>query len=137
MAVQVTFASNVEAQLNATGFKLAPLKQDLELYFGSNKSKIPHYLCKDTPYRDPAHIQDSEIHHIHIFVEGSSCPNDWSSGRNRTSNSYIVYTFGYFDEEAVHIIDFLSQQAHERSRANHYSLMTKYKVEADSFRSKC
>jgi hypothetical protein len=132
--VQVTFASNVESQLNEKGFKLDSLKHDIALYFSSNKKQKPAYLGKDTPYRDPSHIQDSEIHHIHIFVKGISCPNDWASAR--TSNSYIVYTFGYFNEDASHVIDFLSQQAHERSRANNYSLIIKYKVEADSFRMK-
>ncbi len=132
--VKVTFESNLETQLNEKGFKLTELQTDLETYFGSDKRKRPHYLGKDAPYLDPRQVQDSEIHHIHIFVKGISCPQTWGAGK--TSNSYLVYTFGYFDENAVHVIDFLSEQAHQRSRENNYSLIIKYKVVADNFRMK-
>ncbi|MBU1393018.1 type II toxin-antitoxin system YafO family toxin [Shewanella sp. NKUCC05_KAH] len=134
MAATVTFEQNLESQLAAKGFKLTQLKNDLELYFSSEKTKRAYYLGKDTPYRDPKHVKDSELHHIHIFVKGISCPQIW--GAARTSNSYIVYTFGYFDEDAIHVIDFLSEQAHEKSRANNYSLIIQYKVVADNFRTK-
>lgn len=134
MVTKVTFEPNLESQLKARGFKLTTLRSDLETYFGTNKLKRPHYLGKDAPYRDPCHVQGSEIHHIHIFVKGISCPNDWNA--SKTSNSYIVYTFGYFDEDAIHVIDFLSEEAHERSRANNYSLIIDYKIVADNFRMK-
>lgn len=134
MVAKVTFEANLERQLKAKGFKLTTLQSDLETYFSSNKLKRPDYLGKDAPYLDPSHVQDSEIHHIHIFVKGISCPHDWNA--RRTSNSYIVYTFGYFDEEAVRVIDFLSEEAHQRSRANNYSLIIQYKVVADNFRMK-
>ncbi|MDH0447079.1 type II toxin-antitoxin system YafO family toxin [Shewanella sp. GD04112] len=134
MAATVTFEDNLESQLAAKGFKLTQLKEDLELYFNSEKTKRVAYLGKDAPYRDPSHVQDSEIHHIHIFVKGISCPDTWNAAK--TSNSYIVYTFGYFDEDAIRVIDFLSEKAHERSRANNYSLIIKYKVVADNFRTK-
>jgi hypothetical protein len=131
---KVTFEEQLESQLSAKGFKLELLEKDLTTYFSSNKSKRPYYLGKDAPYLDPSHVQESEIHHIHIFVDGISCPHHWSAAK--TSNSYIVYTFGWDNEEAYHVIDFLSEDAHIKSRANNYSLIIKYKVVADKFRTK-
>lgn len=135
MASQITFEKGIEDELKAQGFELTALSKDLKLYFDTNRERKPKYIGKDTPYTRPAQISDSEIHHIHIYVDGISCPHAWNS--SRTSNSYLVYTFGYFDEDAIRIIDFLSNDAHELSKANGYSLMRKYKTVADRFREKC
>jgi hypothetical protein len=135
VASNITFEQEIEEKLKAQGFELSALSKDLKLYFDTNRAKKPKYIGKDTPYTRPAQISESEIHHIHIFVEGISCPHAWNTAR--TSDSYIVYTFGYFDEDAIRVIDFLSKDAHDRSKENNYSLMRKYKTVADRFRDKC
>lgn len=134
MRVNVTFHDKIEDQLRAQGFDLEPLRKDLIGYFESNKRKRPSYLGKDAPYTRPYGVESCEIHHVHVYIDGVSCPQTWKD--RKTSDACLVYTFGFFDEESYFVMDFLSKEAHERSKANNYSLITTYKVIAEDFRMK-
>ena len=111
------------------GLDLEPLKADLEGYFG-DENKKPDYLGKDVRYSRPEGIEDSELHHVHIYVDGVSCKDTWKY--SKTSNSYIVYTFGFFEEDHYHVVAFLDEKAHEKCRND--SFMRDLKKVADNFR---
>jgi hypothetical protein len=127
----VTFTEGLEDELNQHGFELTELKQDLKAYFDSNKRQKPYYFGKDAPFTRPDSIWGSQVHHIHLYINGVSCDKLWMG---KTSDTYLVYTFGDLDTDQYLVLDFLADNAHEQCKK--HTLMTTYKVEADSFRMK-
>jgi len=140
LSILVTFKDGIEEKLKAAGFELSKLKKDLELYFSTKalKKRIKaDYIGKDAPFTRPSTILEAEVHHIHIFVKGITCPQEWAQKRIPTSDSYIVYTFGAIEANAYHIIDFIDNGAHEKCELpDNFSRLTTYKVEAEKFRMK-
>jgi len=132
--VSVSFESKLYANYISEGQKkyLDDLESDLVSYFESNKAIVPAYLGKDAPFTRPENITDVELHHIHMYVEGVSCQSKWS--QKNTSNTYIIYTFGYMNEESYQVIDIIGDGAHEACRKD--SLMRDYKYHAERFRDK-
>jgi hypothetical protein len=127
----VTFQSELyDVFSDKTVVDLDSLGQDLSNYF-SDYSKIP-YLGKDTPFERPDNIRDVELHHIHLYVDTVSCLFTWN--QKSTSDSYIVYTYGFMNEDAYHIIDIIGDDAHRRCRD--FSLMRKYKYLAEHVRAR-
>lgn len=120
-----TFSDKKVADLNA-------LEQDLTNYFSSSKSSRPDYIGKDVPFERPDNITDVELHHIHFYVDNVSCKSTWS--QKSTSDSYIVYTYGFMNEEAYHVVDIIGDNAHQACKD--YCLMRTYKVIAENFRNK-
>tara|TARA_Y100000310_G_scaffold329569_1_gene399681 strand:- start:920 stop:1315 length:396 start_codon:yes stop_codon:yes gene_type:complete len=131
MEVSVEFSAKLEAGIEQYGFQLDPLRADLEAYFSGIKK--PPYLGKDAPFERPDGIEEAEVHHLHVFVEGISCPDTWE--KKKTSDSYIVYTYGYMNEDAHLIMAIIKDDAHEKCR-NH-STMRDFKKVAEDFREKC
>ncbi|MGL5027983.1 MAG: type II toxin-antitoxin system YafO family toxin [Shewanella oncorhynchi] len=140
MPTIVTFRDGIEEKLKAAGFELSQLKQDLEQYFATKalKKRIrASYLGRDVPFTRPSTIMDAEVHHIHIFVKGITCPQEWAQKYTPTSDSYIVYTFGSIESNAYHVLDFIDNDAHGKCELpDNYSRLTTYKFEADKFRMK-
>lgn len=133
MKVNITFEEKLyDAFSDKAVVDLDALEQDLSTYFSSSKSLRPYYLGKDAPFERPDNIRDTELHHIHFYVDTVSCHSTWTQGS--TSDSYIVYTYGYMNEEAYHVIDIIGNNAHKECR-NH-SLMRSYKLIAEDFRNK-
>jgi hypothetical protein len=132
--VSVSFENKLYAAYVSEGEEklLDAIQSDLVSYFESNKAVAPNYLGKDAPFTRPENITDVELHHIHMYIDGVSCKGTWS--QQNTSDSYIVYTFGYMDVEAYQVIDIIGDGAHEACRKK--SLMTTYKLHAEDFRNK-
>jgi hypothetical protein len=134
MKVSVSFESKLYTAYVMQGEEKAldDMKSDLVSYFESNRAVAPCYLGKDAPFKRPENITDAELHHIHMFVDGVSCKSRWN--QKNTSDTYIVYTFGYMNEEAYQVIDIIGENAHEVCRSD--SRMRDYKVHAEDFRDK-
>jgi hypothetical protein len=135
MDVSLKFSSCVETKLGQYGYDLEPLRIDLIEYFESNGRKRPKYIGKDAPFTRPNTITDSEVHHLHMYIEGVSCTKKWKE--QRTTNSYLVYTFGDMNEEAYYVIGFIHDYAHEKCKLPEgHPLLTGFKIAADDFRNK-
>lgn len=130
MEVSLQFSASLEAGIKKLGKDVDPLKKDLKTYFTTQEK--PHYIGKDAPFLRPDNIQDSEVHHLHIYIEGVSCPDKWE--RNKTSDSYIVYTYGYMNEEAHYVFAVIHDNAHEKCKD--YGYMRGLKQTADDFRNR-
>lgn len=133
MDVSLKFSTSVETKLGKYGFGLEPLRADLIRYFGSNGLERPAYIGKDAQFERPDAVYDSEIHHLHLHIPGISCPKKWAKGR--TTDSYLIYTYGDMNEEAYYVFGFIDDKAHEKCRLPQgHSLLTGFKVEAEKFR---
>jgi len=128
MEVSLTFSASLEAGMKKIGHDLEPLEKDLKTYFTTQEK--PSYLGKDAPFFRPDNIEESEVHHLHLYIEGISCPNKWE--KNKTSDSYIVYTFGYMNEESHYVFAMIHDKAHDKCKD--YSYMRSLKHMADEFR---
>ncbi|WP_345868100.1 type II toxin-antitoxin system YafO family toxin [Shewanella algae] len=138
----VTYEPGLEAHFEQHGFDLKQLTQDLVIYFSSNKQQRPPYLGKDAPFFRPDNVSEHEVHHIHMFVQGITDPQNWSGAYNpnkRTSDSYLVYTYGYFEESSYRVLGFVEKDAHQKCRTNQdgYRLVRDFMYAADKFRKSC
>lgn len=130
MKVTVTFEDKLLTSFSDKGvLDLKELEQDLYNYF--SKSSKASYLGKDGPFNRPDNIREVELHHLHFYVDTVSCPSKWAE--KSTSDSYIVYTYGFMDEEAYRVIDIIGDGAHKKCK--NYSLMRDYKFLAEKFRN--
>ncbi|WP_283129805.1 type II toxin-antitoxin system YafO family toxin [Enterovibrio norvegicus] len=106
---KVSFSPEFEKEvIGQLGHKPTGLQTDLAAHLdavGTGDMPIP-YLGKTDAFNRPQSVVDADLHKIHVY--DTNCPafnqieqqrwNDARSLRQRTSDTYFVYTRDYFDE---------------------------------------
>lgn len=109
------------------------LLRDFELY--KRYGRKPGYFDRDCRYDRPESIINSEIYHIHLDLT-SSIPFEGQPVQFRqVSDTALVYTRGYFNEEAYSILAIL-EPAHAMASAGNNALMRTFQRHADEFRNR-
>lgn len=115
---KVSFSEQFEEEVEALGHSLDDIKTALKLHLDSiGTGKMPVlYLGKTDPFNRPQSVVDADLMKIHVYDE--SCPTfnepeqaAWNSARNlrqRTSDTYFVYTKDDFNEYHCHFVGVVS-----------------------------
>ena len=93
----------------------------------------PLRFGKDASYSWPSTAVDAELRHIHV----TDLPAPWVQStpqENRTTDSHLIYTRGYFHQDNYLILAFLALDAH--ASAEKVTFMASLADIAEQFRSK-
>ena len=114
----VSFSKRFEQEAEALNYSLDDVKADLELHLDSiGTGNMPvHYLGKSDSFNRPQSAVDADLMKIHVY--DVTCPTfngpeqkAWNKAKNlrqRTSDTYFVYTMNYFDEYECHFVGIVS-----------------------------
>lgn len=89
----------------------AQLLSDFRLYKEQCARSV--LFGRDVQFDFPAQYRDSQVWHIHLDLSG----NDFNGQRRqfkRTSNDYLIYTFGFSDEYHLSLLAVISPDAHKK-----------------------
>lgn len=109
------------------------LLRDFELY--KRYGRKPAYFGRDCRYDRPESIISSEIYHIHLDLTSSTPFGGQRVQFRQVSDTALVYTRGYFNEDAYSILAIL-EPAHAMASAGNNALMRSFQRHADEFRNR-
>ena len=108
------------------------LLRDFELY--KRYGRKPDYFGRDCRYDRPESIISSEIYHIHLDLVSTVPFNGQRVQFRQVSDTALVYTRGFFNEDAYSILAVL-EPAHTMASAGNNALIRTFQHYADTFRN--
>lgn len=105
--------------------EIQPIVEQFKQYKASHNT--PVIFGRDAPLVRPSDARFAGLHHLHL---GNF--NAINHQYHRTSDSWLIYATGFYQQNKIILIDILTPDAHQR--ANNIDLMNEYIKIANKFR---
>lgn len=89
---------------------------------------------RDVQFDFPAKYRDSEVWHIHLDLTGNNFKGERRQFK-RTSDDYLVYTFGFSNEFHYSLLGVVTPEAHAKMSGKDTRLLSYFAEQADAFRN--